>query len=221
MGLKKVRERKMQPSPNDTCVSCKRSVYNERYVATTMLVEDEVTSTFFTCVPCDLQRRKDDFFNKGEYSTWLVTESVIPGVRDEMDKPVKDQELVSIYKKYKEEVEPLINDFEHSVYYPVLKPQIKAEKTWSGMSAQVEHIHVMTFCSAGRVIITLEDSNKNYLSLIIGEGAPESYREHFPNQKNFMGMQGIRGTFPQIKDMVNFLKKKDIELSADKNVSIW
>jgi hypothetical protein len=214
-------KRRVQPNPNDTCVSCNQSVYNERHIATTILVDGKPGDTFFTCASCDLQKKKDEFFNKEEYSTWLVNQSIIPGINDEKGYPEQDKELVSIYQKYKKEIEPLVNDFEHSIYYPILKPQIKAEKVWSGMSVQVKHVHVMTYCGAGRVMITLEDPDKNYLSLIIGEDAPESYREHFPNQDNFMGMRGIRGTFPQIKDMVNFLKKKDIELSANKNVSIW
>jgi hypothetical protein len=181
----------MEDKYNSNCDRCDESL--ERGYSTRGKMEDDQWIELETvCFTCDKAEKLEKYQENGRLRTSLIMDAVLANCGNRSDVRYADINAAN------DRLSDKIHEFEDKVWMNGMK-KIVTDCRVHGMSSPVdakldgEDIKVLTYDMAGRCVVTL-DSKMHSVTMIIASDAPESYKEYFPNQKNFMGMQGIDAT---------------------------
>lgn len=181
----------MEDKYDSNCDRCDESL--ERGYSTRGRMEDDTYVELETiCFVCDKVEKLEKYQETGRLRTSLIMDAVLANLDHRNDPKYADVCASN------DRLNDKIHEFEDKVWMNGMK-KIVTDCRVHGMSATIEakldgdDIKVLTYDIAGRCVVTL-DTKMHSVTMIIGSDAPESYKEYFPDKKNFMGMQGIDAT---------------------------
>lgn len=181
------------------CVTCKDET-TEYW--TSWNSKGEVTK--YECDSCVCRGRIKDYEETGYLTSKLIMEANLAThkyngsyYRDEQP----SQTHINVAEACKR-LEVSIRAFQTNVWFNGMKTQINAEKRVAGMSASHDSFKILTFCTAGRCMLTLEEANVS-LSIVADETSDISN----------IGLQSCYGTE---KELLSLLAKSQLLFAEDK-----